>query len=94
MRSVVPPHATLGRPHDRTVVALDGSDVRVLLSLAGGGMAEFELAAGRVSADRQPFRALTLTPSTILRLATRNTISNGSALRTAPAMIGPYDSAA
>jgi mannose-6-phosphate isomerase-like protein (cupin superfamily) len=72
MRSVVPPHATLGarhanfgprraehdvtrfattrRPDERTVVAPDGSDVRVLLGLAGGGMAEFELAAGRVSA--------------------------------------------
>ena len=165
--------ATTRRPHERTVVAPDGSDVRVLLGLAGGGMAEFELAAGLVSAaithrtveeiwyvltgrgemwrrqdsreevvalgpasasrfrgaptfssersatprcessasrcplarrrrsdrrerpvDRQPFRALTLTPSTIRRLADQNTISSGSALRTAPAMIGPYDSAA
>jgi mannose-6-phosphate isomerase-like protein (cupin superfamily) len=31
------------------VVAPDGSDVRVLLQLAGGGMAHFELGAGRVS---------------------------------------------
>jgi len=31
-------------------VAPDGSDVRVLLGLAGGGMAEFELGAGKVSA--------------------------------------------
>ena len=38
------------RPQDRTVVAPDGSNVRVLLGLSGGGMAEFELAAGRVSA--------------------------------------------
>jgi mannose-6-phosphate isomerase-like protein (cupin superfamily) len=41
---------TTRRPHDRTGVAPDGSDVRVLLGLAGGGMAEFELAAGQVSA--------------------------------------------
>lgn len=31
------------------VVAPDGSDVRVLLRLAGGSMAHFELAPGRVS---------------------------------------------
>jgi mannose-6-phosphate isomerase-like protein (cupin superfamily) len=31
------------------VVAPDGSDVRVLLQLAGGSMAHFELAAGRTS---------------------------------------------
>jgi mannose-6-phosphate isomerase-like protein (cupin superfamily) len=31
------------------VVAPDGSDVRVLLQLARGGMAHFELGAGRVS---------------------------------------------
>jgi len=31
-------------------VAPDCSDVRVLLGLAGGGMAEFELGAGKVSA--------------------------------------------
>lgn len=42
--------ATTRRPRERTVAAPDGSDVRVLLSLAGGGMAEFELAGGRVSA--------------------------------------------
>jgi hypothetical protein len=42
--------ATTCRPHERTVVAPDGSDVRVLLGLAGGSMAEFELAAGLVSA--------------------------------------------
>jgi len=62
MRSVVPAQATLAhedhvtpfvtmrRPDGPTVVAPDGSDVRVLLGLPGGGMAEFELAAGRVSA--------------------------------------------
>jgi mannose-6-phosphate isomerase-like protein (cupin superfamily) len=44
------PFTTTRRPQDRTVVAPDGSDVRVLLGLSGGGMAEFELAAGRVSA--------------------------------------------
>jgi mannose-6-phosphate isomerase-like protein (cupin superfamily) len=41
---------TSRRPSERTVVAPDGSDVRALLSLTGGGMAEFELAPGRVSA--------------------------------------------
>ena len=46
----MPGFETRRRPHERTVVAPDGSDVRVLLGLAGGGMAEFELAAGRVSA--------------------------------------------
>jgi mannose-6-phosphate isomerase-like protein (cupin superfamily) len=46
----VTPFSTTRRPDDRTVVAPDGSDVRVLVGLAGGGMAEFELAAGRVSA--------------------------------------------
>jgi len=37
-------------PGERTVVAPDGSDVRVLLALAGGSMAHFELAPGQVSA--------------------------------------------
>jgi mannose-6-phosphate isomerase-like protein (cupin superfamily) len=32
------------------VVAPDGSDVRILLGLAGGGMAHFELGPGRTSA--------------------------------------------
>lgn len=41
--------ATLHLPPDRTVVAPDGSDVRVLLGLASGGMAHFELAAGKTS---------------------------------------------
>jgi len=36
-------------PAQPTVVAPDGSDVRVLLGLAGGGMAHFTLAAGAVS---------------------------------------------
>ncbi len=36
-------------PSARTVVAPDGSDVRVLLGVAAGGMAHFELAAGAVS---------------------------------------------
>jgi mannose-6-phosphate isomerase-like protein (cupin superfamily) len=44
------PFTTTRRPRDRTAVAPDGSDVRVLLGLAGGGMAEFELAAGQVAA--------------------------------------------
>lgn len=41
--------ATLQTPAERTVVAPDGSDVRVLLGLAGGGMACFDLAPGAVS---------------------------------------------
>jgi mannose-6-phosphate isomerase-like protein (cupin superfamily) len=34
---------------NRDVVAPDGSDVRILLGLAGGGMAHFELAPGETS---------------------------------------------
>jgi len=41
--------ATMRLPADRTVVAPDGSDVRVLLGLAGGSMAHFALAAGQVA---------------------------------------------
>jgi mannose-6-phosphate isomerase-like protein (cupin superfamily) len=41
--------ATLQLPSQPTVVAPDGSDVRVLLGLPQGGMAHFELGAGRVS---------------------------------------------
>lgn len=36
-------------PAGRDVVAPDGSDVRILLGLRGGGMAHFELAPGRTS---------------------------------------------
>ncbi len=36
-------------PVEPTVVAPDGSDVRVLLGLKGGGMAHFQLGAGQVS---------------------------------------------
>lgn len=36
-------------PEARDVVAPDGSDVRILLQLGRGGMAHFELAAGRIS---------------------------------------------
>ena len=36
-------------PKDRTVIAPDGSDVRVLLGLNSGGMAHFQLAPGQVS---------------------------------------------
>jgi mannose-6-phosphate isomerase-like protein (cupin superfamily) len=36
-------------PGARDVVAPDGSDVRILLQLAGGSMAHFELGAGRTS---------------------------------------------
>lgn len=43
------PFQTLALPAEPTVVAPDGSDVRVLLSLAGGSMAHFELAAGQVA---------------------------------------------
>jgi mannose-6-phosphate isomerase-like protein (cupin superfamily) len=36
-------------PSHRHAVAPDGSDVRILLGLAGGGMAHFELGPGHVS---------------------------------------------
>jgi mannose-6-phosphate isomerase-like protein (cupin superfamily) len=41
--------ASMLLPIKRTNVAPDGSDVRVLLGLAGGGMAHFELAPGETS---------------------------------------------
>ena len=41
--------ATMDLPERPTVTAPDGSDVRVLLRLAGGSMAHFELAPGRCS---------------------------------------------
>jgi mannose-6-phosphate isomerase-like protein (cupin superfamily) len=40
---------TMRLPGKRDVVAPDGSDVRILLSRAGGSMAHFELAAGQTS---------------------------------------------
>jgi mannose-6-phosphate isomerase-like protein (cupin superfamily) len=40
---------TMQLPGARDVAAPDGSDVRVLLRIAGGSMAHFELAAGRTS---------------------------------------------
>ncbi len=43
------PFATLKLPAERTVVAPDGSDVRVLLGLPGGSMAHFTLQAGATS---------------------------------------------
>lgn len=42
--------ATLAALPDKTVIAPDGSQVRILLGLRGGGMARFELAAGQVAA--------------------------------------------
>jgi mannose-6-phosphate isomerase-like protein (cupin superfamily) len=41
--------ATTRLPREPDVVAPDGSDVRVLLGLAGGGLAHFSLAPGQVS---------------------------------------------
>jgi mannose-6-phosphate isomerase-like protein (cupin superfamily) len=41
--------ASMRLPVERTEVAPDGSDVRVLLILADGGMAHFELAPGQTS---------------------------------------------
>lgn len=41
--------ATKQLPASRDVLAPDGSDVRILLGLRGGGMAHFALAAGAVS---------------------------------------------
>jgi mannose-6-phosphate isomerase-like protein (cupin superfamily) len=46
---VSPPFETLRLPAGPDAVAPDGSAVRVLLRLAGGSMAHFELAAGQVS---------------------------------------------
>lgn len=40
---------TMRLPVEPTVIAPDGSDVRVLLGLSGGGMAHFELGAGQVA---------------------------------------------
>jgi len=40
---------TIRLPVERDVAAPDGSDVRFLLGLGGGGMAHFELAPGRTS---------------------------------------------
>jgi mannose-6-phosphate isomerase-like protein (cupin superfamily) len=40
---------TLNLPQEPTVTAPDGSDVRVLLGLSGGGMAHFTLAPGRTA---------------------------------------------
>ncbi|HEY6793495.1 MAG TPA: cupin domain-containing protein [Kineosporiaceae bacterium] len=40
---------TMPLPADPSAVAPDGSQVRVLLRLAGGSMAHFELATGQVS---------------------------------------------
>ncbi len=41
--------ATMRVPIERTAVAPDGSDVRVLLGLGGGEMAHFELPPGETS---------------------------------------------
>jgi mannose-6-phosphate isomerase-like protein (cupin superfamily) len=41
--------ATMTLPNDFDVIAPDGSEVRVLLSLSAGSMAHFRLRAGRVS---------------------------------------------
>jgi mannose-6-phosphate isomerase-like protein (cupin superfamily) len=41
--------ATMQLPAERTAVAPDGSEVRVLLGLAAGGMAHFQLNAGQVA---------------------------------------------
>jgi mannose-6-phosphate isomerase-like protein (cupin superfamily) len=43
------PWRTTRLPAQRTDVAPDGSDVRVLLGVAGGGMAHFELGPGETS---------------------------------------------
>jgi len=40
---------TMMLPAERDVLAPDGSDVRVLLQLTGGGMAHFELGSNRIS---------------------------------------------
>ena len=43
------PFTTLNLPAEPTVVAPDGSNVRVLAGLAGGSMAHFSLDAGQVA---------------------------------------------
>ena len=43
------PFDTKRLPAERDAVALDGSDVRVLLKLSGGSMAHFELPPGHTS---------------------------------------------
>ncbi len=45
----MPEFETTSLPAAPTTIAPDGSDVRVLLQVAAGGMAHFELAPGRVS---------------------------------------------
>jgi len=45
----MPDFTSLPFPAERTVLAPDGSDVRVLPGLLGGGMAHFQLGAGQVS---------------------------------------------
>ncbi len=45
----MPSFASMRLPENPTVVAPDGSDVRVLLALGGGSMAHFELTASVVS---------------------------------------------
>lgn len=43
------PFASMPLPKEPTILAPDGSDVRVLLGLPSGGMAHFTLAAGKVA---------------------------------------------
>jgi len=43
------PFDTKQLPAERSAVAPDGSDVRILLGLKGGGMAHFELAPNDIS---------------------------------------------
>ena len=45
----MPDFNSLQLPEDLTALAHDGSEVRVLLGLQGGGMAHFQLAPGQVS---------------------------------------------
>jgi mannose-6-phosphate isomerase-like protein (cupin superfamily) len=47
--TLVTEFATIRLPRDRNGEAPDTSDVRILLQLAGGGMAHFELGPGRTS---------------------------------------------
>ncbi|TAM82712.1 MAG: cupin domain-containing protein [Acidobacteria bacterium] len=45
----MPKFETKQLPVDRDAVAPDGSDVRALLGLTGGGMAHFELGSGQIA---------------------------------------------
>ncbi len=54
--------ATKRLPREPDVVAPDGSDVRILVSLRGGGMARFTLAPGETSPEPLAAIGVTMPP--------------------------------